>query len=69
MYVPCQYLNRVDDELRDYLKRNNISPNVVENDDREVLQLLQAKLLEQVWKPDDLEDQPTWLSFAQDDDE
>lgn len=64
-----QYLNGMNDELRDYLRRNNISPNVVENDSREVVLLQGAKMLEQVSDPEDLEDQPTWLSFAEDDDE
>jgi hypothetical protein len=61
-----QFLHGTDDKLRDYLRRNGISVNVLEDDGKDIMELTNAKFLELIESESQKvsEEQPTWMSFA-----
>ena len=67
--LSTQFTHGEDDRLKNYLRTNNISPNVL-TDESDVIMLKGAKVLEFAGGVigGGVEEQPTWMSFDDDDD-
>lgn len=63
-----QFTHGEDDRLKTYLRTNSISPNVL-TDESDVIMLKGPKVLEFAGgvEADAVEEQPTWMSFDDDD--